>query len=99
MGEQERAHRYLGSHTGSANLCVDGLGSEGNPLTLLGNVRIDEFPLIAQSTLAQLLDWGDVHKFLGNALMWLAGLYAAAGIYHGLVLKDGVLASMLPYKT
>jgi cytochrome b561 len=74
------------------------LGSEGNPLTLLGNVRVDEFPLIAQSTLAQLLDWGDVHKFLGNALMWLAGLHAAAGIYHGLVLKDGVLASMLPYK-
>jgi cytochrome b561 len=74
------------------------LGSEGNPLTLLGGLRIDHFPFIAQSWWAPLLDWGDVHKWLGDALMWLAGLHAAAGIYHGLVLKDGVLASMLPYK-
>ena len=74
------------------------LGSEGHPLTLLGNVRIDQFPFIAQSKLAPLLDWGDVHKFLGNALIWLAGLHAAAGVYHGFILKDGVLESMLPYK-
>ena len=32
----------------------------------------------------------------GLAIHWLAGLHAAAAIYHHLVLKDGVLASMLP---
>lgn len=74
------------------------LGSEGNPLTLLGGFRVEQFPVIAQSSLASMLDWGDVHKFLGDALIWLAGLHAAAGVYHGLVLKDGLLRSMLPYK-
>jgi cytochrome b561 len=28
--------------------------------------------------------------------MWLAGLHAAAAIFHHLVLKDGVLSAMLP---
>jgi cytochrome b561 len=74
------------------------LGSEGHPLTLLGGLRIDQFPLIAKSTVATWADWGEVHQFLGDAIMWLAGLHAAAAIYHHLVLKDGVLATMLPQK-
>lgn len=72
------------------------LGSESHPLTLLGGVRIDQMPLIADSALARLADWGDVHKFLGDAIMWFAGLHAAAAIYHHVVVKDGVLATMLP---
>ena len=72
------------------------LGSEGHPLTLLGGVRIDRMPFIANSSLAKLADWGDVHGFLGDAIMWLAGLHAAAAIFHHLVLKDGVLSAMLP---
>ena len=74
------------------------LGSEGHPLTLLGGVRIDQMPLIANSAIAKLADWGDVHKFLGDAIMWLAGLHAAAALYHHFILKDGVLATMLPGK-
>jgi len=74
------------------------LGSEGHPLTLLGGVRVDQMPLIADSSLAELADWGDVHGFLGDAVMWIAGLHAAAAIYHHVVLKDGVLASMLRFK-
>lgn len=74
------------------------LGSEGYPLTLLGGLRIDQMPLIANSGLADLADWGDVHEFLGNAIMWLAGLHAVAAIYHHLILKDGVLKSMLPQR-
>jgi cytochrome b561 len=72
------------------------LGSEGHPLTLLGGVRLDQMPLIANSSLAGLADWGDVHGFLGDAIMALAGLHAAAAIYHHVVVKDGVLLSMLP---
>lgn len=74
------------------------LGSEAHPLTLLGGVRVDRFPWIADSALAKLADWGDVHEFLGDAIMWLAGLHAAAALYHHLVVKDGVLRGMLPFK-
>jgi cytochrome b561 len=71
-------------------------GSEGHPLTLLGSVRVDRTPFNAVSGIAILADWGDVHGFLGDAIMWLAGLHAAAAIVHRWVLKDGVLSAMLP---
>ena len=74
------------------------LGSEAHPLTLLGGVRVDQWPAIANSSFAKLADWGDVHQFLGDAIMWIAGLHAAAAIYHHFVLKDGVVSAMLPYK-
>jgi cytochrome b561 len=73
------------------------LGSEGHPLTLLGGMRVDRLPLIADSAVAPLADWGEVHGFLGDAVMWLAGLHAAAAIFHQWVLKDGVLSAMLPW--
>ncbi|NVO06608.1 MAG: cytochrome b/b6 domain-containing protein [Rhodoferax sp.] len=73
------------------------LGSEGHPLTLLGGLRLDQMPLVANSAFAKLADWGDVHGFLGDAIMALAGLHAAAAIYHPVLLKDGVLKSMLPH--
>jgi len=72
------------------------LGSEGHPLTLLGGIRVNEMPFIAQSALAPMADWGEVHGFLGDAILTLAGLHAAAAIYHHVILKDGVLRSMSP---
>lgn len=72
------------------------LGSEGHPLTLLGGVRVDKMPWIADSPVAHWADWGEVHGLLGDVIIWLAGLHAAAAIFHHFVLKDGVLASMLP---
>lgn len=74
------------------------LGSEAHPLTLLGGIRIDQLSVIANSSIAKLVDWGDVHQFLGDAIMWIAGLHAVAAIYHHVILKDGVLSAMLPYK-
>jgi cytochrome b561 len=74
------------------------LGSEGHPLTLLGGLRVDQMPLIANSAIAKLADWGDVHGLLGDVLIWFAGLHAVAAIYHHVALKDGVLRSMLPAK-
>ncbi|MBW8893142.1 MAG: cytochrome b/b6 domain-containing protein, partial [Burkholderiales bacterium] len=75
------------------------LGSESHPLTLLGGVRVDKLPWIAGSRLAEAADWGDVHGLLGDALMWLAGLHALAALYHHALRRDGVLASMLPWRT
>ena len=72
------------------------LGSEGHPLTLLGGLRVDRMPIVAGSAFAKWADWGEVHKFLGDAVMWLAGLHAAAAVFHHVVLKDGTLAAMLP---
>lgn len=72
------------------------LGSESHPLTLLGGFRIDKLPFIADSSLANLADWGDVHKLLGDIILWLAGIHALAALYHHFKLRDGVLSSMLP---
>jgi cytochrome b561 len=72
------------------------LGSEGAPLTLLGGVRVDPLPWIAGASIAGFADWGDVHSWMGDVIIWLAGLHAVAAIYHHVKVKDGVLASMLP---
>lgn len=72
------------------------LGTEGHPLTLLGGFRINELTFLENSFLSDLADWGDVHKFLGDTIMWLAGIHAVAALYHHFKLKDRVLSSMLP---
>ena len=74
------------------------LGSESHPLTLLWGVRVDKLNVIANSSIAKLADWGDVHKFLGDVIIWIAGFHAAAAIFHHVILKDGVLSAMLPYR-
>lgn len=73
------------------------LGSEGAPLTLLGGVRVDQLPLIAGSGIAEIADWGEVHSWMGDVIIGLAGLHAAAAIHHHVTLKDSVLASMVPW--
>jgi len=74
------------------------LGSESHPLTLLWGVRVDRLNAIANFSFAKITDWGNVHKFLGNAIVWIAGFHATAAIFHHVILKDGVLSAMLPYK-
>jgi cytochrome b561 len=36
-----------------------------------------------------------VHTTLGNVILWVAGLHAAAVLYHRFFLRDGVLVSIL----
>ena len=73
------------------------LGSEGHPLTLLGGLRINQMPMIAESGISKMADWGDVHEFLGDAIMWLAGLHAAAATVAGfLFLERRELGLRLP---
>lgn len=74
------------------------LASEAHPLTLLDNIRIDQMPMVAKLPIAKLANWGDVHKFLGDAVMWVAGGHALAAVYHHVILKDRVLFTMLPSK-
>ena len=66
---------------------------EGHPLTLLaaGNIQ----PLLPQSRALGLV-LADVHGWLGDVMIWLAGFHAAAALYHHLWRRDTVLLSMLP---
>lgn len=72
---------------------IGGAWLEGHPLTLLAGLKIP-------SPVAALHDTGaviaEVHTWLGDAILWLAGLHAAAALFHHFLLRDGVLVSMLP---
>jgi cytochrome b561 len=72
---------------------ISGAWLEGHPITLFGNVRIG--PLVTEahdvgSTIAS------IHTWLGDAILWVAGVHAVAALYHHFILRDGVLRSMLP---
>ena len=66
---------------------------EGHPLTVLvlGNIQ----PLIPQSRQLGLV-LANLHGWLADVLIWLAGLHAAAALYHHFWRRDTVLLSMLP---
>jgi len=72
---------------------IAGAWLEGHPLTLLAGLEIHS-PIATAHDLG--LKFAKLHTQLGDAILWLAGLHALAAIYHHAVLKDGVLASMLP---
>ncbi|HWZ92277.1 MAG TPA: cytochrome b [Polyangiaceae bacterium] len=72
---------------------ISGAWLEGHPVTLLASVEIAPLSALhhdAGATIAK------VHTWLGDAILWVAGLHALAALFHHIVLKDGVLASMLP---
>jgi cytochrome b561 len=65
---------------------------EGHPLTLL---VIDIAPAVgAAHDLGQLII--EAHTTLGNVILWIAGLHAAAAVLHHFYFRDAVLRSMLP---
>ena len=72
---------------------IAGAWLEGHALTLLAEIRFS--PLVAESH-ALGAKIAEVHAWLGDTIMWLAGVHALAGLFHHYVLKDAVLRSMLP---
>ena len=72
---------------------VTGAWLEGHPLTLLAGVKIDPLVALSHGAGAKI---ATLHTWLGDAILWLAGLHALASLYHHFILKDGVLMSMLP---
>ena len=65
----------------------------GHPVTFIGIGGIGPLTGEAKSlgeTLAEL------HETLGNAILYVAGLHAAAALFHHFFLRDRVLRSMLP---
>lgn len=39
---------------------------------------------------------GEIHKWLGNAILIIAGLHALAALFHHFVMRDNVLRRMMP---
>ena len=72
---------------------ITGAWLEGHPLTLLAGFHIAS-PFGVSHDLG--VSISELHTWLGDAILWLAGLHAAAAIYHHVVLKDTVLLAMLP---
>jgi cytochrome b561 len=72
---------------------ISGAWLEGHPLTLLGNVKIAPWLPLAHDAGAWI---ATLHTWLGDTIMWLAGLHALAAIFHHVILRDAVLVSMLP---
>ena len=72
---------------------ISGAWLEGHPLTLLAGVKIAPILGVSHAVGATI---ATIHTWLGDAIMWLAGIHALAAIYHHLFLKDDVLISMLP---
>ncbi|WP_407156538.1 cytochrome b [Bradyrhizobium sp. STM 3557] len=71
---------------------VIGTWLEGIPITLPG---FDVAPQIAKAHgLGQLIM--DIHTTLGNAILWVAGVHAAAALFHRFYLRDEVFQSMVP---
>lgn len=72
---------------------VAGAWLEGHPLTLIGGATVA--PLFGPSHQVGAA-FASVHKWLGDAIMWLAGFHALAALFHHVILKDEVLLTMLP---
>ena len=72
---------------------IAGAWLEGHPLAYLGGLQIPP-PSGASHDLGEAL--AEIHGWLGDTLLWLAGLHAVAALYHQFILRDGVLRSMLP---
>jgi cytochrome b561 len=65
----------------------------GDPLSLFGLFAI---PSPAAFSKADARLFGDLHGTIANVIMVLAGLHAAAALFHHYVLRDDVLWRMLP---
>lgn len=66
---------------------------EGHPLTLIAGLQVHAPFAVAHETGALI---ANIHPWLADAILWLAGLHALAAIYHHIFLRDNVLSAMLP---
>ena len=72
---------------------IAGAWLEGHPVTLLAGLQFAPPVAEAHKTGAWI---AEIHTWLGDAILWLAGLHALAALVHHFILRDGVLRSMLP---
>ncbi len=73
---------------------IVGAWLEGHPVTLIGLGEIG--PLSYREIIRSARRSTEIHTLLGDLIIWLAGLHAAAALFHHFVMRDGVFLSMLP---
>jgi cytochrome b561 len=66
---------------------------ESHSVTVYGIGAIGPFLTTSRSFGRQILE---IHQLLGTTIMWVAGLHAAAAIFHHFFLRDRVLRQMMP---
>jgi cytochrome b561 len=72
---------------------IAGTWLQGHPLTLLAVSGVGPFlPYTPNIGLAAM----NIHTTLGNVILWVSGVHAAAALGHHFLLRDRVLISMLP---
>jgi cytochrome b561 len=74
---------------------ITGAWLGGHPVRLMGIAPIGPF-FSPSHDLGESL--ANLHGSLGNAIVWIAGLHAAAALFHHFVLRDRVLVAMLPFR-
>ena len=72
---------------------ITGAWLEGHDIVLLGGIRFAPLIVKSHSSGATI---AEIHTWLGDAIIWIAGIHASAGLFHHYVLKDRVLRTMLP---
>jgi cytochrome b561 len=71
------------------------LSAAAYPIVLIGGINLP--PILPQSDRLHALLWS-AHHYLAFAFFALVMMHLAAGLFHGLVRRDGVLQAMLPGK-
>jgi cytochrome b561 len=74
---------------------ITGAWLEGHDIAAFGLVALPP-PVTLSHTAGAAI--ADLHGWLGDAIIWLAGLHAAAALFHHLILRDGLMRMMLPLR-
>ena len=72
---------------------ITGAWLEGHPLTVAVFGDIQSLLPKNRAVGALIVE---VHTYLGDAIMWLAGLHAGAALFHHFAFRDDVLLAMVP---
>lgn len=72
---------------------IYGAWAEGHPIVTYYTGALPA-PFGQAHDLGVTVSW--IHKWLGDAIMYLAGFHAAAALFHHFLLRDRVLTAMLP---
>jgi cytochrome b561 len=73
---------------------IVGAWLEGHDIAAFGFVALPSPIAVSHATGAVI---ANLHGWLGDAIIWLAGLHAAAALFHHVILRDRVLRMMLPF--
>ena len=72
---------------------ITGAWLEGHDIAAFGFIALPPPVTVSHAAGAVITD---LHGWLGDAIIWLAGLHAAAALFHHVILRDGLLRMMLP---